>query len=77
MEEVQEQYVELMVHKDRASAARALAPLFERELMGRHIFLFKGADRASLAELGELHTPSVADLFVATMSSDNGMGGAA
>ena len=73
MEEVQEQYVELMVRKDQVDAARALAPLFERELMGRHIFLYKGVDRATLAGLGELHTPSVADLFVATMS----VGGAA
>ncbi len=68
MEEVQEQYVELMVPPDRAEAARALNPLFERVLFGRHIFLYQNADRASLKELGELHTPSVADLFVATMS---------
>lgn len=73
MEQVEEQYVELMVRKDVVEAARELQPLFERELMGRHIFLYKGADRAQLAELGELHTPSVADLFVATMSN----GGAA
>lgn len=69
MEEVQEQYVELMVRPDQADAARGLSPLFERELMGRHIFLYKGADRSQLAALGELHTPSVADLFVATMSN--------
>ena len=42
-------------------------PLFERALMGRHIFLFKDSDRAALETIGELHTPSVADLFVATM----------
>jgi len=69
MEEVQEQYVELLVRADQADAARALQPLFERELMGRYIFLYKGANRAQLSELGELHTPSVADLFVATMSN--------
>jgi len=68
METVQETYAELMVRADRAEAARALGPLFERVLMGRHIFLFKDADRKTLAALGELHTPSVADLFVATMS---------
>jgi len=68
METVQETYAELMVRADRAEAARALGPLFERVLMGRHIFLFKDADRETLAALGELHTPSVADLFVATMS---------
>ena len=48
METVQDQYTELMVKSDQAEAARALAPLFERVLMGRHIFLFKDADRAAL-----------------------------
>ena len=71
MEDVQAQYTELMVRADQAEAARALGPLFERVLMGRHIFLFKDADRANLEALGELHTPSVADLFVATMSQSS------
>jgi len=39
-------------------------------MFGRHIFLYRGGDREKLAALGELHTPSVADLFVATMSGD-------
>ena len=51
----------------RAAEARALEPMFERELFGRHIFLYENMDREQLAGLGELHTPSVADLFVATM----------
>jgi len=68
MEEVQESYVELIVTPDNAAAARELQPLYERELFGRHIFLYQSADRVQLKELGELHTPSVADLFVATMS---------
>ena len=75
MEAVQEQYTELMVRSDQAEAARALNPLFERVLMGRHIFLFKNANRAALGALGELHTPSVADLFVATMSQSGHMAG--
>ena len=56
-------------HLKDLDTARAKGPLFERVLFGRHIFLFENADRAALAELGELHTPSVADLFVATMSA--------
>ena len=68
MEEVQESYVELIVTPDNAAAARELQPLYERELFGRHIFLYQSADREQLKNLGELHTPSVADLFVATMS---------
>jgi len=68
MEKVQESYVELIVAPDNAAAARELSPLYERELFGRHIFLYENANRQQLKELGELHTPSVADLFVATMS---------
>ena len=68
MEKVQESYVELIVAPDSAAAARELKPLYERELFGRHIFLYENANRQQLKELGELLTPSVADLFVATMS---------
>jgi len=67
MEEVEHRYCELMVKADRADQARALRPLYERELFGRHIFLYDSVSRDQLAGLGELHTPSVADLFVATM----------
>ena len=30
-------------------------------------YVFDGVDRANLATLGEVHKPSIADLFVATM----------
>ena len=68
MDEVQESYVELIVAPDKAAAARELKPLYERELFGRFIFLYKNSNREQLKTLGELHTPSVADLFVATMN---------
>ena len=77
MDEVRERYVELMVVPDKAVQARSLNPLYERELFGRHIFLYDGADTEQLAVIGELHTPSVADLFVATMKGATTKGGAA
>ncbi|MFC4822265.1 ABC transporter ATP-binding protein [Dokdonella ginsengisoli] len=67
MEEVGERYAEVMVNPDRTEAARALKPINERQIFGKSIFLFDGVERSRLAELGELHKPSVADLFVATM----------
>jgi len=70
MDEIETNYSELMVSPAHVEAARAMGPLHERQLFGRHIFLYQGADRKALSELGELHTPSVADLFVATMSGD-------
>ena len=67
MDEVGERYAEVMVNPDKADAARQLKPLNERQIFGKSIFLFDGVDRATLAQLGELHKPSIADLFVATM----------
>ena len=67
MDEVGERYAEVMVNPDKADTARTLKPIYERQIFGKSIFLFDGVDRARLAELGELHKPSVADLFVATM----------
>lgn len=67
MDEVAERYAEVMVNPDKVDAARALNPLNERQIFGKSIFLFDGVERTRLAELGELHKPSVADLFVATM----------
>jgi ABC-2 type transport system ATP-binding protein len=67
MDEVSERFAEVMVNPDKAEAARALNPIYERQVFGKSIFLFDGIDKTRLAELGELHKPSVADLFVATM----------
>lgn len=68
MEEVQQGYAELMTSPDNADAARALGAVNERQLFGRHIFLFHNVGRDQLKSLGEVRTPSVADLFVATMT---------
>jgi ABC-2 type transport system ATP-binding protein len=67
MDDVQARYTEVMVRPELAERARELGPLYERELFGRHIFLYDNVSRDRLRELGELHTPSVADLFVGTM----------
>jgi ABC-2 type transport system ATP-binding protein len=67
MEEFETRYVELMVLPEKIGAARALKPLHERQVLGRSILLFDGVDRQQLAALGDLRTPSIADLFVAVM----------
>ncbi|MEP7043766.1 MAG: ABC transporter ATP-binding protein [Dokdonella sp.] len=67
MDEVGDRYAEVMVNPDQTEAARALKPLNERQIFGKSIFLFDGVERSRLAALGELHKPSIADLFVATM----------
>jgi ABC-2 type transport system ATP-binding protein len=72
MEELESRYLEVMVHPERVAAARALAPIHERQLLGRSILLFDQADRDQLAALGDVRTPSVSDLFVAVIENQAG-----
>ena len=67
MEEFESRYAEVMVHPDHVSGARSLKPLHERQVFGRSVMLFENVDRGQLAALGEVRTPSIADLFVAVM----------
>ena len=69
MEEVEQRYTEVMVKAENVERARALGPIHERSApFGKFtVFLFEGVDRETLKPLGEIHTPRVADLFVATM----------
>lgn len=68
MEDIQTDYVELVIGPEQLARARQLGPLNERSLLGRHMLLFKHPDRTALSVLGELQTPSVSDLFVALMN---------
>ncbi len=67
MEAVGEKYTEVLVNPDQTERARGLNPIGEREIFGKKLFLFEGVERGKLQQLGELHTPSVADLFVAKL----------
>ena len=67
MDAMADEFCELMVSADQAENARALKPLDERQVFGKSIFLFQGVDRNTLKSMGEVRTPSVSDLFVATM----------
>jgi ABC-2 type transport system ATP-binding protein len=74
MEEIESRYAELTVQPERLAAARALKPLYERQVFGRSILLFNAVDRQQLAALGDVRTPSIADLFVALMSNQTSQG---
>jgi ABC-2 type transport system ATP-binding protein len=69
MEEFESRYVEAMVHPQQLAAARVLKPIHERQVFGRSILLFERVDRQQLAGLGEIRTPSIADVFVAVMGN--------
>ena len=73
MEEFESRYLEVTVHPERVAAARALKPMHERQMLGRSILLFDQVDRQQLTALGEVRTPSIADLFVAVMGNHSGV----
>ncbi len=72
MEEVESRYAEVLVHPEQLAAARALKPMHERQAFGRSVLMFDGVDRQQLAALGDVRTPSIADLFIAVMSAQPG-----
>ena len=67
MEAFEARYQEVMVHPEQVAAARALRPIHERQIFGRSVLMFDGVNYRQLEELGEVRTPSIADLFVALM----------
>ena len=77
MEEFESRYAEVMVNPERLASARELRPIYERSIFGRSILLFDGVDRRQLAALGEVRTPSIADLFVAVIGNQQASQGVA
>src|SRR5438445_9571648 len=72
MEALETRFTELMPRTEHLEAARGLKPMHERQVFGRSVLLFEGADRNQLAAIGDVRTPSIADLFVAVMSNSAG-----
>ena len=72
MEELESRYLEVMVTPEQVAAARALKPMHERQAIGGSVLLFDGVDRQRLAALGDLRTPSIADLFVVVLGDKTG-----
>jgi ABC-2 type transport system ATP-binding protein len=73
MEDFESRYIEVMVRPEHLATARALKPLHERQVFNRSVLLFDRANRDELAQLGDLRTPSIADLFVAMIGQQPGV----
>jgi ABC-2 type transport system ATP-binding protein len=67
LEAVAARFRQLLTTPEHDEAASGLRPLSRRELAGRRVYLFDGADPGALAALGEVRTPPLADLFVAML----------
>jgi len=73
MEEFESRYAEFTVHPEQIAAARGLKPIHERQVFGQSILTFDRVERGLLLQLGEVHTPSISDVFVAVMSNRAGI----
>jgi ABC-2 type transport system ATP-binding protein len=73
MEDFESRYLEVTVNPDQAAAARALKPIQERQALGRSVLIFDHVDREQLTALGEVRTPTIADLFVAVLGDQPGV----
>ncbi len=71
MEDFDTRYLELIVNPGQLPAARALKPIQERQTFGRSILLYDRVPREQLAPLGDLRTPTIADVFVAFVGNTN------
>jgi ABC-2 type transport system ATP-binding protein len=67
VEGLAERYAQVNVNPDQTSRAREMKPFYEREVFGRVAMFFEGRNPNELVSLGEVRTPSIADLFVAKM----------
>lgn len=68
MDTVSQHFVELEVGEQNLEHARALKPIYEGSSLGVNTLVFEDVPALKLAELGNIKTPSVADLYVAKMS---------
>ena len=67
MDEIDDIYSEVLVPPNNLQRANALAPIHSRDMLGQKAMIFENVPKEELKNLGELHAPSVADLFVAKM----------
>jgi ABC-2 type transport system ATP-binding protein len=71
MEEFESRYQEVTVSPDQVAAARALKPIFERQVFGRTVLIFDRVERGRLLQIGQVRTPTIADLFIAVVGNQS------
>jgi ABC-2 type transport system ATP-binding protein len=68
MDDIANRYAAVAVAGQNLDAARAERPFFERRMLGKVVLYYEQPNLEKLAQFGDIHTPSVADLFVAKLS---------
>jgi ABC-2 type transport system ATP-binding protein len=68
LDDIATRYAAVAVAADTLEAARAERPFHERRMLGKVVLYYEQPNLDKLAALGEVHSLSVADLFVAKLS---------
>ena len=67
MDTIGERFFKITVDANHTEAARALGPLSELPTLQGVEYIFRDVDQTALAQLGELATPNLPELFVAVV----------
>lgn len=70
MEELTQNYIEVLVQKEKEDEAMALKPIYQGASFGRSTCVYKNKNREELAHLGETRRLGLADIFVVTMTGE-------
>jgi ABC-2 type transport system ATP-binding protein len=65
IEEYKQRFFELEIPEDRLADADNYSPILKRKILGRNIYMYEDQPRENLEQFGQIHTPSIADVFVA------------
>jgi ABC-2 type transport system ATP-binding protein len=68
LDDIATRYAAVAVAADNLDAARAGKPFHERRMLGKVVLYYEQPNLEQLAALGEVHSLSIADLFVAKLS---------
>jgi len=71
VEDIAARYAAVTVRPDHVDIARANKPFYEHSMFGKTVMYFEQPRLKAFASFGELHTPSVADLFIAKLSRNS------
>lgn len=70
MDELTQQFIEVMVTPGKEEEAQKLGPISKGVTFGKTTCIYKNIDREKLAELGETRRLGLADIFVASMTGE-------
>ncbi|GLR71411.1 ABC transporter ATP-binding protein [Agaribacter marinus] len=69
---IRDKYKLVSVTNDKFELAKTRKPLFTASMMGMHSMLFDSAESHNLSELGNIVTPTLADVFVGLVGQEAG-----